>query len=328
MSNSLQDPTRNQHFLSQVEQRLNAIDPTLDKDNQRIYQFEVLSRSPIELGEAKSNAIEKNLSMLDLFSFDVDRSQKLRHNFEALFNRYEAKVETLTETLLAKLAGGDRSVESEVVDLHSAKLLNFVRNPFSVPKILDTFGALGDFMPLRADVFRLFRVVLQGRRQHQKYLCEALGITDAQYERWLRMLFNLLMELEPGSPPMLDQIVKTMFDAKDFVIGVFVSTYSSPGCLLSDRGFSTNIEGDSTQSGFDFNLNSRAFIRYIAMSRKRPQTPANIPQSVIDAYMSSDQPVRIYYERNDVELLRSFNMNVIVQSHRHVYGAIKGNLTH
>ncbi len=326
MAIDLNDLTRNQHFLSQVEQRLNAIDPNLNRP--QIFQLEVSSRNPVELGPAKSKAIANNLSMLDLFSFDVDKGQPFRQNFEALFNRYEQDVSALTKSLLAKVASGDNCVEVEVKNLHAAKLLNFARNPFSIKEVLNTFGALGNCMPLRPDINDLFKKILLGRRKHQKYLCAALGITDSQYEQWLRMLFNLLIGWGPGSPPMLDQIVEQLFEAKDFAIGVMVSTYSSPSCLLSDRGFSTNIDSNAAQCGFDFNLNAQAFIRYITISRLRPDIPAYIPQAAVDAYMSKRDPIRIYYAVDDVELLRSFNINVISQCHRHVYCAINRDIVY
>lgn len=321
MSINLLDPTRNQHFLPQVEQRLNAIDPTVCKEKQSIYEFEVLSREPIQLGPAQSTRIEKNLSMLDLFSFDVDRKQPLRHNFEMLFNRYETDVRTHTESLLAKLAAGDHSVGHEVTNIFAAKILNFARNPFSVQKILNTFGALANFTPLRQEVGQLFDKVLFGRRKHQIYLCGELGITDAQYDQWLRMLFNMLMELAPGFPPMLDQLVNNMFNSKAFAIGVLVSTYDSPTCLLSDRGFSTNVHNECVD-GFDFNLRSNAFIRYVVMDRKPRNVPAWMPQASIDAFMQSDLPVSLNLAHENTDLLRSFNMNVINQCHSRVFCSV------
>lgn len=320
MSINLLDPTLSQHFLPQVEQRLNAIDPTASAERQSIYEFQVLGREPIQLGPAQSTRIKKNLAMLDLFSFDVDRKQPLRHNFETLFNRYETDVRTHTASLLTKLAAGDHSVGHEVMHIFASKILNFARNPFSVQKILNTFGGLANFTPLRQEVRQLFDKVLFGRRKHQAHLCSELGITNAQYDQWLRMLFNMLMELAPGFPPMLDQLVDNMFSSKTFAIGVLVSTYDSPTCLLSDRGFSTNVH-DECVDGFDFNLRSDAFIRYIVMDRKPKNVPAGIPQESIDAFMQSDLPVSLYLAHENTDLLRSFNMNVINQCHSRVFCA-------
>ncbi len=327
MSINLLDPTRKQHFLPQIEQRLNAIDSKVRKEKQSIYEFEVLGREPIQLGPAQSTRIEKNLAMLDLFSFDVDRNQPLRQNLETLFNRYETDVRTHTESLLAKLAAGNHSVGQEVTNIFAAKLLNFARNPFSVQKILNTFGALANFTPLRREVGQLFDKVLFGRRKHQIHLCGELGITDAQYDQWLRMLFNMLMELAPEFPPMLDQLVNNTFNSKAFAIGVLVSTYDSPSCLLSDRGFSTNVHSERAD-GFDFNLRSDAFIRYVVMDRKPRNVPAGMPQASIDAFMQSDLPVRLYLAHENTDLLRGFNVNVISQSHSRVFCAVNHGIVY
>jgi hypothetical protein len=318
----LPDPTRNQHFLPQTEQRLNAIDPSVDKDKQRIYEFEILSRDAgaMRLGPPQSRAISSNLAMLDLFSFDVDKKQPLRQNFEALFKRYEDDVRTNTESLLTKLGSGDFAVGDEVVNIYAAKLMNFARNPYSVPKILNTFGELANYTPMEPKARELFNKVLNGRRKHQTHVCRQLEITNAQYNHWLRMLFNMLMELKPGFPPMFDQTVKDVFTSKKFAMAVLVSTYSTPKCLLSDRAMTTNIDSERS-NGFDFNLNARAFIRYIVMDRQPQRVPASMPPGAIERFMNSDLPVTLYREHDNEDMLRSFNMNVVAQSHSRVFCA-------
>ncbi|HDZ9127033.1 TPA: hypothetical protein RUY84_003507, partial [Vibrio cholerae] len=64
----MENYTKNQHFLSQAEQRLNAINPTAKAKNQRIYSFDILRGSDgadCKLAEAKSVRIESNLSDID-----------------------------------------------------------------------------------------------------------------------------------------------------------------------------------------------------------------------------------------------------------------------
>ncbi|WP_079419674.1 hypothetical protein [Thiomonas intermedia] len=318
----LLDKTRNQHFLPQTEQRLNAINPLVDRDKQRIYEFEILSNTAgaMRLGTAHSRPISTNLSMLDLFSFDVDRNRPLRQNFERLFHRYEAEVEKNTESLLTKLATGDYGVSDEVENIYAAKLMNFARNPYSVVKILNTFGELANYTPQDPAVRELFNKVLNGRRKHEKYLCKELKITNAQYSRWLRMLFNMLVELKPGFPSLFDETVRNVFTSKQFALAVLVCTYSTPRCLLSDRAMTTNTDSERA-NGFDFNLNSRAFIRYIVMDRTPHTIPAWMPPGAIDMFMNSNLPITLRREHDHEDLLRSFNMNVVAQSHSRVFCA-------
>jgi hypothetical protein len=53
-------------------------------------------------------------------------------NFESLFQKYEANIEDHTKGLLGKLNSRSGDIKAEIIDLFAAKLLNFVRNPFSI----------------------------------------------------------------------------------------------------------------------------------------------------------------------------------------------------
>lgn len=68
--------TRNQHFISQAEQRRNCIDESRPKDMQRIYKFEIADRenSIVRLTNPQGVKIKRNLSFDDLFSFDLTSS--------------------------------------------------------------------------------------------------------------------------------------------------------------------------------------------------------------------------------------------------------------
>src|SRR5215472_10811453 len=85
--------TKNQHFVSQVEQRLNALNPGARPENQRIYEFEIVDRDQhqVRLVNPKGRLISNALSMFDLFSFDV-ADDGLRANLERVFGTYEARI--------------------------------------------------------------------------------------------------------------------------------------------------------------------------------------------------------------------------------------------
>ena len=67
---------------------------------------------------------------------------RVRLNFDFLFHKYEGYIEAHTQSLLAKLNAGSGDIKAEVINLFAAKLLNFVRNPFSIVKVLDSFPDL------------------------------------------------------------------------------------------------------------------------------------------------------------------------------------------
>jgi hypothetical protein len=117
-------------LLTRGEQRLNALNPQADPKNQRIYSFEVIDRENYKLALESpiGRPIGSNLSLFDLFSFDVPGDSRLRLNFESLFHKYEGYIEAHTQSPLAKLNSGSNDIKAEIIDLFSAKLLNFVRN--------------------------------------------------------------------------------------------------------------------------------------------------------------------------------------------------------
>ena len=280
----LRNNTRNQHYLSQVEQRLNAINPNATPRNQRIFSFEVVNREALELRleNESGQPISKNLAFPDLFSFDIFPDKDFRMNLECLFNRYEYMVNSSTQKLLQKLKLGKDDVADEVKDLFLAKILNFIRNPFSIPKVLNTFGTFLKYIPAAPDKQILFERILNGRKPHQGHLCQELGISDSDYTDWLRLLFMLFIESGEGELNMLERIVESLFTSTTHEIIVLVSTYTRARCLVSDRAFSTNIKKQG-MDGFDFNLCSQAFIRYL-FADINTLAPPNTPPSFIQHY--------------------------------------------
>jgi hypothetical protein len=177
--------TRNQHFVSQGEQRLNALNPQADRKNQRIYSFEVIDRENYQLALESpiGRPIESNLSLFDLFSFDVPGESRLRLNFESLFRKYEGYIKDHTQSLLAKLNAGSGDIKVEIINLFAAKMLNFVRNPFSIVKVLNSFPDLASHDPTDPALLADYRRVVSGRKPQQAHLCAELGISEAQYVR-------------------------------------------------------------------------------------------------------------------------------------------------
>ena len=120
----LENDTRNQHFVTQGEQRLNALNPQAGARKLRIYSFEVVNRENYTLALESQNGrlIGSNLSLFDLFSFDIPGGSSLRLNFKSLFHKYEAHIEAHTKSLLAKLNAGSGDIKAEIIDLFAAKL--------------------------------------------------------------------------------------------------------------------------------------------------------------------------------------------------------------
>ena len=314
---------RNQHFISQVEQRLNAINPNALPRNQRIYKLRVVDREDRRLMLANENGspIKANLSLSNLFSFDVDLDGRLRENFESLFNDYEASIPIHTEGILRKLAVNSNDLKTEVIDLFAAKLIGFIRNPYSVVKVLNTFPELAQHHPTDLAVSALYLRILAGRRPHQAYLCGKLGITDQQYEAWLRIIFMLLTPLRANYPPFFAGVIKGVFELEDAIPFVTVYKYDDQCCLLSDRGFSHPIDQEPNLV-FDFNLCSNAFIRYAFLNHVSV-FGRQLPEAIARGLKLGPKLVMVQYRPNDLFALDVFHRRAVEQCFESVYCSSK-----
>src|SRR5690606_23599552 len=159
--------------------------------------------------------ISNTLSLNDIFSFDVLEKEAVRYNFEKLFHQYEKNIKINTRSLISKLTIAGADASPEIFNIFLSKFLNFVRNPYSIKKVLNTFPQLRRCQPADPVHFQNFERVLNGRRPQQNYLCGQLGVTEEEYAAWLSVIFLLLTPLEEGRPNLLEQIVKGLYNNPD-----------------------------------------------------------------------------------------------------------------
>lgn len=327
----LENDTCNQHFVTQGEQRLNAMNPQADPRNQRIYSFEVVDRENYTLALESPNGrpIGSNLSLFDLFSFDIPGDSRLRLNFESLFHKYEGYIEAHTRSLLVKLNTGGGDIKAEIIDLFAAKLLNFVRNPFSIVKVLNSFPGLASYDPTDPALLAEYRRIVSGKKPHQAYLCAQLGISDAQYVEWLRVLFMLLVPMAEGQPNFFEDVIRRLLENRKMHVAAVVNEYDSARCLLSDRGFSQPI-ADGPHMAFSFNLCATAFVDYVfldpATSLKGKASPEFIAQAIANWERLPEKQISVTFVRNNLDMLARFNRRAIEQCYKRVYCSVKDGL--
>lgn len=183
--------TRNQHFISQVEQKLNCINPSLPREKRRIYKFKIDDREELtfNLVNPLGVKIENNLSFNDLYTFDVF-SDRTRNNFEAYFGKYEVNIEVFTNKILNKIDKNEAITIEEIKDLIFCKMMNFIRNPFSIEKCLNIFGSLSTVSPTDTHALREFRKIKKENIHVSPDVLAQLNITEDKYIQWLKMIFN------------------------------------------------------------------------------------------------------------------------------------------
>lgn len=316
----LLNDTIRQHYVSQVEQRMNTCTPGADKKNQKIYVFEIDRRGTedeLHLRPAVKQSISSNLVLEDLFSFDIEPGTRLRQNFELLFGRYEHDLQNRIEQLLKKIDERSNDISEDLIELYKAKLMSFLRNPYSVAKVLNTFRGVHNLRPTDPVLDRTFQLVLEGRKPHQAAMCKRLGISDDQYRQWLAVMFMVLTEMAPGHKSFFESTVDGLFADTKFFVGVLICIYTEKKCLLSDRSFSTNLQSDRAE-GMDFNLRHNAFIRYVFGNRRAMLPPDTAPY-LLDLSEKLPPKINVYHAIDDLAQLKNFNMNVINQSHSRVF---------
>ncbi len=330
----LSNTTRNQHYLPQVEQRLNAANPDASIKRQRIYSFEVTDRERLSLRLENPNGrpISSTLAFQDLFSFDVASNDTSRLNFEALFERYERRIYEISQRLYQNIRADFSTLREtviivsespfygDIVDLFTFKILNFARNPHSITKALNTFGGLATYYPTSPKHLSYFERIIEGQRPHQRWLCQELGVSEQDYITWLKAIFMLFVEVDAEGTDFLTSMVRGLFQDEKSIVGVMVATYDDPICLVSDRAVTTNISQHGVE-GFDFNVCSRAFVRYI-FGKVDAMVP-HAPQHLLEGFKRPSKQIHFHHRHNDLVVLGSFNRNVVFQSHRRVYSAIK-----
>jgi hypothetical protein len=313
--------TKRQHFISQAELRLNALNPLANAENQRVYRFHIVDREAFEiaLDSPRGVKISNTAAWTDLFTYDVV-DERLRMNLEGAFHRYESSIPSLTQALLEGTAGGS-SLSAVAVDLFIAKFINLLRNPYSVAKALNTIGLAAQYEPVDEQLRTKFRRIRAGAKPHIDATCQRFRLSREQYIRWIESLFMLL---EVGMSPnetLLESIARQLFFGgyADVRVFTYSPTHGGETCLISDRGFCTRIS-NAALLRLEFNLCSRAFIQYGFADLDR-FTPDRSPLIALAAQEMKLAIPDVKYRSDDIEELRSFNRLTVNQSDSVVYGS-------
>jgi hypothetical protein len=208
--------TVNQHFVAQAVQSLNAV-PSKNGEISHINAYKRVGENTISLANKGGRPIRKNLSLDDLYTFDIEG--RLRRNFETLFHRFENDVPEHTLSLIEKVRSKRDDLQDEVQAILRAKFMDFVRNPYNIRDCLRIFPQLATSKPTDPDAAEIHQKVLNGHKPHQDSICKKLSITPQDYRNWLSTMFMLLYPIPGVDEPLLDQILRQMTDEKKNVCG-------------------------------------------------------------------------------------------------------------
>lgn len=335
----LENTTKTQHFVSQVEQRFNAIDKSLPRHRQRIYKFEIIEpdQNVIRLVDNDGIKIKKNLAYKDLFSFD--KSGELRKNFEDLFQEYEGRISDAISTLQENIQSRS-NVSGQVIDgIWDLKFLNILRNPYGAKKFLNTFPALTSYVPTDLHFLECQHSIDKLQKDDLFEDFPDLDLSLEEYRTWLKGLLLLLM------PSCSDQTERGEFRGNIFkqltydlltdttkfrAIKIHALSENFPGrFLLSDRSYFYGTEAnDKKKLTLSFNITDRMSLTYMLVEPSEiiPEMGKHdlrVPffnEEILNATktaVAKDIQLRIIHD-NEQEV-KQFNEQTIFQAKKHVF---------
>ncbi|WP_313079509.1 hypothetical protein [Atlantibacter sp.] len=317
--------TRNQHFISQAEQRSNCIDESRPKDKQRIYKFEIADRenSVVRLTNTEGVKIKTNLSFNDLFSFDV-KSSRLRKNLEDFFQKFEMDLVTATDLLISvtKVNSGSDVLKGAAERVFKAKFMGWIRNPYLIARTVNMFKGLVGMHPTDPLLLAHFSDIRAGTKPHLAEVCAEFGVTSEQYFQWLEILFLALMTPPGAKKSILDSSVEDILESKGKMGHLIVATFDDiPGCRVAvpDTGYLQGTD-DPNHNMFLFNLSRTAFASFNVVDLSK-QTLVNIPPRMMGQVASFNIKFSAQHHHNNMRLLERFNALAAYQSHSHIFCA-------
>ncbi|MNK97397.1 hypothetical protein D3C87_1177290 [compost metagenome] len=323
----MENATKNQHFISQSEQRSNCIDESVSKDKRRIFKFSIVDREEhsIRLDGLDGVKIKKNLSFSDLFSFDV-QDVSLRKNLETFFHKHEVDLDQASRALIAAAQSrADIATVTELaVKVLKSKLMGIVRNPFCISGTTGMFNPYLGVNPTDPQFLKEFKTIRDGVKPHLEKVCLQYEVSPEQYLDWLQIIFLSLM-IPPGADgSMLESMADSLMDSPGKMCHLIIATFDDvEGCrvALPDTSYLQGTQ-DPHHNMFMFNLNKNAYAAFSFVDVAK-QTMVPVPAVLRERGSLLGLGFSYQIHHNDMQVLENFNALAVYQSKNHVFCADK-----
>lgn len=335
--------TKNQHYVSQVEQRMNAINKNASNKNMRIYKFTRNEQG--QFGTGESSKIENNQCDNDLYTLAIKDNN--RKNLENLMNRLESdysnavsKVETSCRS--HKDDKGMLSVDiDDIKKILAIKMLTRFRNPYLIKETLRLISFTNELI---LDDDRHFEalVALHKAKNNIDYLSNKYKVTKSEYISWLNTLVGLLLPVKDDG--LFLGMIDEFFEAPEFGKIACIYYYDTDCVLLPDCG-TLEMECDNSIT-FGFNVTSKIFILLFMpvckdsnffKIKKRTQSELddlfykmkeinpNVTNKSLQDYLNFEADYRsqtkIIHKGNDAKMLDTFNFGVQRSSKQYYFSS-------
>lgn len=319
--------TKNQHYISVAEQKLNSINPNEKKrKNVKIYSFDVIDRENhgIELSNPSLVKAVDNLSFNDLYTFEI-LDEKYRLCFENLFERLETKVRDLTNKILDE----KEFTVGDFLGVFKAKLLNMIRNPYCIKFTLVNFESTSDFYPTDEELKCKFEKI--DNLHVDAEILNEYSVSEDEYKKWMKIIFLMVTPLS-GEKYILDTFAENFLNLEKYYHLINIFKYTDEVCLLSDRSY-VNLSSLFDKSNgvcFGFNLRYDSFI-YITFFPNDLESLANdllgeegrniaklLKEKGVDQIQTN---LVIHPYIDNLDMLKRYNQHVIYQCVKNVFAA-------
>lgn len=323
----MENATKNQHFISQSEQRSNCIDESVSKDKRRIYKFSIVDREEhaISLAGQDGVKIKTNLSFNDLFSFDVQNDQ-LRKNLETFFHKHEVNLDQVSRALIA--AAQNRAEISSVTELASkvlkSKLMGIVRNPFCISRTIGMFKPFLGVYPTDPHFLSEFKLVRDGVKPHLEKVCLAYDVSPEQYHDWLHIIFLSLMTPPGSDASMLESMADSLMASPGNMCHLIIATFDDiegSRVAIPDTSYLQGTQ-DPHHNMFMFNLNKNAYAAFSFVDVAK-QTMVPVPAILREREGLLGLGFSYQIHHNVMQILKNFNSLAVYQSKHNVFCADK-----
>jgi len=311
--NKLINNSINQHFISRVEQKFNSI----NGGKKQIYKFEIEDKRYSILKGPEINDINgsKNGALFYKYLYSFKKSGDMNHNFEIIFQSYENEIKNLTETIL-DLKDKQKICTENLKKLFAVKFLNCLRNPYSIKGTIKTFYKnINKILPINTCPPKDYKEIM--KNENLPYIFSNIGISIDIYNKWIEILFLMLVNFEKSNGNIFDKIIEMIF--KNNIVSINICRYderATGNCLLSDKGYIYYKTNNEIFSKYAFNLSSNCFVNYelIFIDNQSKKLYKGGIEDTINVF------------QNDIPKLKMYNKDVIKYSYKNIYSNSKNIL--
>lgn len=335
--------TKNQHYISQAEQRKNACNKNAAHRNQEIIKYTKNEKGQFDRGvKVKIITNQSDYDLYTLIKQDNNRKslENLMNDFESNYMKSACKIEKFCENHTSSHCDFLINL-NDIKNILLLKILTRFRNPYFIKETL--ISSFFNKHVLLDDVRHLEAIIALYKQQNNiSFLSKKYKVTENEFENWLSILVSLLLPINGIS--LLTSVIDSHLNAPEFGKYISIYYYDTGNVLLPDCGMMEDIQSDRISYGF--NVTSKIFIilsmpvnENIGVFKIKQRTETEMNQLIYDLKRKkvtiTDEEIKkilkdeklmkkeciFRLKKNDTNMLIGFNNKVRNYSKQHYFSS-------